>query len=114
MRNNGVSMNKDGVSMSDRDSADAEQKAILSQWSADLVAALKLDGLEVDIDDVLGLAGLAARSVVRPAAPLTTFLVGYAAGLLAAEGSLRANDAFAQAAAVARSLAAARRPSDPA
>ncbi|MGN6741803.1 MAG: DUF6457 domain-containing protein [Amnibacterium sp.] len=30
---------------------------------------------------MLGLAGVAAHNVVRPAAPVTTFLAGYAAGL---------------------------------
>ncbi|WP_031273339.1 DUF6457 domain-containing protein, partial [Curtobacterium sp. B8] len=35
----------------------------------------------VDISTVLDLARDAAHGVARPAAPLTTFLVGYAAGL---------------------------------
>jgi hypothetical protein len=34
-----------------------------------------------DRDAILGLAGKAAHTIVRPAAPLTTFLAGYAAGL---------------------------------
>jgi hypothetical protein len=101
--------------MTDRKSAaDAEQNAILAEWSGQLVAALQLDELDVDIDGVLGLAGVAARAVVRPAAPLTTFLVGYAAGLAAAEGSITASDAVARSTAVARALAAERQPSDPA
>ncbi len=32
-----------------------------------------------DIDTVLGVAGVAAHGVARPAAPLTTFLLGVAA-----------------------------------
>lgn len=36
--------------------------------------------LEVDRALLLALAGDAAHGVARPAAPLTTFLVGYAAG----------------------------------
>jgi hypothetical protein len=100
--------------MTDRESADSDQNAVLAVWSRELVTALQLDEFEVDIDGVLGLAGIAAHSVVRPAAPLTTFLVGYAAGLAAADGSVTANEAFARAAAVARTLAAERRPSDPA
>ena len=52
----------------------------LLTWTQSLGTALGLD-LEVDIDSVLDLARDAAHSVERPAAPLTTFLVGYAAGL---------------------------------
>jgi hypothetical protein len=65
--------------MTDRESADSDQNAVLAVWSRELVTALQLDEFEVDIDGVLGLAGIAAHSVVRPAAPLTTFLVGYGA-----------------------------------
>ncbi len=52
----------------------------LSSWSQQLCDALGLD-LEVEIDPILDLARDAAHGVERPAAPLTTFLVGYAAGL---------------------------------
>jgi hypothetical protein len=52
----------------------------LTTWSEQLCDALGID-LEVEIDAVLDLARDAAHEVERPAAPLTTFLVGYAAGL---------------------------------
>lgn len=52
----------------------------LTSWSAELCDALGLE-LEVDIDEILDLARDAAHQVERPAAPITTFLVGYAAGL---------------------------------
>ncbi len=52
----------------------------LTTWSEQLCDALGID-LEVEIDAVLDLARDAAHQVERPAAPLTTFLVGYAAGL---------------------------------
>ena len=52
----------------------------LTAWTQQLSDALGLD-LEVEIDAVLDLARDAAHQVERPAAPLTTFLVGYAAGL---------------------------------
>jgi hypothetical protein len=52
----------------------------LSSWAEQLCDALGLD-LEVDIDPILDLARDAAHGVERPAAPLTTFLVGYAAGV---------------------------------
>ncbi len=55
--------------------------ALLDAWWATLSAALGLEDVPADRDAVLGLAGDAAHAVVRPAAPLTTFLAGYAAGL---------------------------------
>lgn len=55
--------------------------AALDAWWATLTRALGLPDVVVDRDAILGLAGDAAHSVVRPAAPITTFLAGYAAGL---------------------------------
>lgn len=52
----------------------------LPQWSSELGEALDLK-FDVDIKTILDLARDAAHQVERPAAPLTTFLVGYAAGL---------------------------------
>jgi hypothetical protein len=52
----------------------------LTAWNDQLCDALGLD-LDVEIDAVLELAKDAAHGIERPAAPLTTFLVGYAAGL---------------------------------
>lgn len=52
----------------------------LTSWSEQLSDALGLE-LEVDIDPILDLARDAAHQIERPAAPLTTFLVGYAAGM---------------------------------
>ena len=55
-----------------------------ADWCAAAAADLCLAGHELtagDIDAILGLAGVAAHNVVRPAAPLTTFLAGYAIGL---------------------------------
>lgn len=68
----------------------------LGPWLRALCDALGLDPASVDVDAVLDLAGDAARSVVRPAAPLTT----YVAGLAAAAGV-----APAEAIATARALA---------
>ena len=51
----------------------------LSRWVDELCVALQLDAT-VDRDLVLDLARDAAHGVARPAAPLTTFLVGLAAG----------------------------------
>jgi hypothetical protein len=52
----------------------------LTTWNEQLCDAFGLD-LDVEIDAVLELARDAAHGIERPAAPLTTFLVGYAAGL---------------------------------
>lgn len=52
----------------------------LDAWVAALCDELGLDTTEVDVENLLDVARDAAHSVTRPAAPLTTFLVGYAAG----------------------------------
>jgi hypothetical protein len=57
---------------------------VLNEWTNLLKQELGLAGdrdLEVDVRRILDLARVAAHQVDRPAAPLTTFLVGYAAGL---------------------------------
>ncbi|QNE46869.1 NTP transferase domain-containing protein [Glaciihabitans sp. INWT7] len=93
-----------GQPMSDRD--DEAMRAALSEWSNRLTAALGLEAMEVDIDAVLALAGTAAHALLRPAAPLTTYLVGYAAGIAAAEkGAADADAAFGRAVAIATHLA---------
>ncbi|KRE78349.1 DUF6457 domain-containing protein [Arthrobacter sp. Soil763] len=81
------------------------QDETLEEWCRALLQALELEDIEIDINEVLGLAGVAAHSVVRPAAPLTTFIAGFAAGLAA--GSGQADDGVAMQAAmgVARKLA---------
>ncbi|MCX6499274.1 MAG: DUF6457 domain-containing protein [Arthrobacter sp.] len=81
------------------------QDETLEDWCRALLQALELDDVEIDIDEVLGLAGVAAHSIVRPAAPLTTFIAGFAAGL--ASGSGQATDIVSMQAAmgVARKLA---------
>jgi pyrrolidone-carboxylate peptidase len=52
----------------------------LEAWVAALADELELDMGGLDIQAVLDVARDAAHSVTRPAAPLTTLLVGYAAG----------------------------------
>ncbi|HKA68865.1 MAG TPA: DUF6457 domain-containing protein [Actinomycetes bacterium] len=52
----------------------------LDDWVAALKGELGIE-LDVDVRGLLELARVAAHGVDRPAAPLTTFLVGYAAGL---------------------------------
>jgi len=52
----------------------------LDDWMATVAAELGLNDLDVDVEQVLDLAADAAHAVVRPAAPLTTFVAGLAAG----------------------------------
>ena len=52
----------------------------LDTWTGEVCAALGLDPSVVDRDLVLDLARDVAHGVARPAAPLTAFLVGLAAG----------------------------------
>jgi hypothetical protein len=60
---------------------DDDVETALSAWWTTLCEALGLLDVPADRDAILGLAGVAAHNVVRPAAPVTTFLAGYAAGL---------------------------------
>ena len=50
----------------------------LEQWLADAKAELGID-LDVDADELLDMTAVVAHKVTRVAAPLTAFLVGYAA-----------------------------------
>lgn len=79
---------------------------VLTGWVAELSAALGVD-LPVDVTLLLDVARDAAHEVARPAAPLTTFLVGYAA---AVRGG--GEEAVREAARVATDLALARRTDD--
>ena len=71
----------------------------LDRWIRALAEALQLSPDDVDREGVLDLAGRAAHRVARPAAPMTTYLVGLAAAK-AGGGA----DGFARAAAIADEL----------
>jgi len=58
--------------------------ADLDSWVQALEAELGLPPGTVDVGAVLDLARDAAHAVARPAAPVTTYAVGYAEGLAAA------------------------------
>lgn len=64
-----------------------DELQILDEWSQRLAQALQLLDLEIDQELLLDLARKSAGSVIHAAAPVTTFLVGYAAGLEAGTGS---------------------------
>jgi len=67
--------------------SDDEFDAVLQDWATRVKTELGIPEAPLDIERVLGVAGVAAHAVVRPAAPLTTYLAGYAAGLAAAGGA---------------------------
>jgi Domain of unknown function (DUF6457) len=54
---------------------------MLDDWVATLCQDLGVDPKDPDVSEILDLARDAAHTVARPAAPLTTFVVGYAAGM---------------------------------
>ncbi|GJF28982.1 hypothetical protein KNE206_16820 [Kitasatospora sp. NE20-6] len=71
----------------------------LDDWITEVCTELGID-LDVDVPGLLDLARVVAHGVARPGAPLTAFLVGYAA---AARGG--GPEAVAEASARARALA---------
>ncbi|MYV41997.1 molybdopterin-guanine dinucleotide biosynthesis protein MobA, partial [Streptomyces sp. SID1328] len=50
----------------------------MHEWIAAAKAGLGID-LDVDIAELLDMTKVVAHEVARPAAPITSFLVGYAA-----------------------------------
>ncbi|WP_426766016.1 DUF6457 domain-containing protein [Pseudarthrobacter sp. 1G09] len=74
-----------------------DEAQVLDQWSHRLAQALQILDLKVDQELLLDLARKSADSVIHAAAPVTTFMVGYAAGLRAGTGSAGNKDAAAAA-----------------
>lgn len=54
-------------------------ESVLTGWATGLAADLGIEQ-HLDVDTILDLASDAAHGVMRPAAPLTTYLVGVAVG----------------------------------
>lgn len=79
--------------------SDAEFQA-LEKWSRDLAQALQIPDLHIDHEMLLELARRSADTITHAAAPVTAFLVGYAAGSRVPEGA----DSIAAAAGVAIDL----------
>jgi hypothetical protein len=83
----------------------------LDDWVADAAAALGLDASALDVPGVLELARDVAHGVARPAAPVTAFLVGLAAGRAGGDASaVRASTDTVLALLRARGAAAASPP----
>lgn len=70
-----------------------DEAQVLDQWSNRLAQALQILDLKVDHELLLDLARKSAGNVIHAAAPVTTFLVGYAAGLDAGTGSAGTREA---------------------
>lgn len=83
--------------MNNEDEQRAQEDEALRQWCRKVADAVGVPDLEVDLKTVLGLAGRSAHAVMRPAAPLTTFVVGYAAGVAAGSGKATSDAAIAAA-----------------
>jgi hypothetical protein len=79
----------------------------LDAWVDELAAALGVDPGAIDRNLLLDVARDAAHGVARPAAPLTTFLVGLAAGQRGGDASA-IRDAAETATRLANKRAAAR------
>ncbi|MET9519683.1 NTP transferase domain-containing protein [Streptomyces sp. NPDC002994] len=77
-----------------------EHGHVLDEWMTAVKDELGIE-LDVDINVLLDLARDAAHGVARPAAPLTTFLVGYAAAKAGGDGPQAVAEAARKAAALA-------------
>lgn len=60
--------------------ATGDESRILAEWSQQLARALEIPDLDVQQELLLDLARKSAASVIHAAAPVTAFMVGYAAG----------------------------------
>ena len=67
--------------------SDEEFDRVLADWADRVRSELGIADAPLDIQQVLGVAGVAAHAIMRPAAPITTYLAGYAAGLAVAGGA---------------------------
>lgn len=83
----------------------------LEDWIAEVRADLGID-LDVDVRGLLDLARVVAHGVDRPAAPLTTFLIGYAAAQQGG-GPEAVAEAARRTAALAERWSAAAGPGEP-
>lgn len=52
----------------------------LDEWLRAVCASLDLEKTESNVTEILGVAKEVAHNVVRPAAPVTTYLMGLAVG----------------------------------
>ena len=60
--------------------SESQHPEILDEWVVEAAALVGVDPADVPIGTVLELARRAAHGVARPAAPVTTFVLGLAVG----------------------------------
>ncbi|MET0989039.1 MAG: DUF6457 domain-containing protein [Glaciihabitans sp.] len=65
---------------------DTSEERALEEWSQRLTQALQILDLRIDHARLLELADKSTRTVGPTAGPISTFLVGYAAGLASTSG----------------------------
>lgn len=58
----------------------------LDLWVEELSHHLEVEGVPVEIDGIVDISDKADESVIDPAGPLTTFLIGYVTGVAEATG----------------------------
>jgi hypothetical protein len=93
--------------MAEADSPNTPEQSVheaIEQWVSELTHHLEIEGTDVRIGELLKIAGEAAHTVVRPAAPVTTFLIGYVTGLAEASGQADYHKAQKAATQVTRNL----------
>lgn len=66
----------------------------LNQWAQDLLRRLEIGDTEVNIDRVLDMSAAVAHGIVRPAAPVTSYILGYVVGIAEATGQAPYQIAF--------------------
>ncbi len=95
---------------------DDEEMRIVAEWSQRLTQELKIGNLNVELEVLLDLARKSAESVIHATAPVTTFLVGYAAGAASTGVETSREEAISKSAQIAFKLCedAADRGSGPA
>ena len=87
-----------------------EDLTAVRHWADEVADAIGIAPGDVDLEALLSIAGLSARAAVRPAAPVTTYLLGLAVGRSIAAGTDPAA-AFAASVSAVRALAASRQDS---
>ncbi|MFC0581838.1 DUF6457 domain-containing protein [Micrococcoides hystricis] len=58
----------------------------LDAWAAELLRDLEIPETEVNIDKVLNMSAAVAHGVVRPGAPVSSYILGYVVGVAEATG----------------------------
>ena len=58
----------------------------LNLWIRELVHHLEVEGIDLDVESIVQISDQADETVIDPAGPVTSFLIGYVAGVAEATG----------------------------